>query len=325
MTTSAITVRHLVKKYGDRRALDGLTLEVEEGEIFCILGPNGGGKSTLFRILSTLIQPDEGSAEILGHNVITSAAHVRGLIGVIFQSPSLDPKLTILENLLCSGALYGLQGKKLKKGIDEVTTSLGLKERLRDQVEDLSGGLARRTEIAKCLLTSPQVLILDEPSSGLDPAARLELWAALEKLRQEQQVTILCTTHMMDEAARADRVGMISAGKLVALGTPRELTSALHGDVISLEVQNTGAGPDQLAKKISEQYGLAAVVIEGEIRLEHPEAYELATRIAADFRDDISGLRIARPTLEDVFIAHTGELFAEQQVEPLTLHKKNKS
>ena len=318
----AIVVRNLVKKYGDRRALDGLDLEVQEKEIFCILGPNGGGKSTLFRILSTLIQPDEGSAEIVGYNVVTAAAEVRARIGVVFQSPSLDPKLSVQENLLCSGALYGLGGKKLEERIAEATSSVQLTERLKDRVENLSGGLQRRTEIAKCLLIRPEVLILDEPSTGLDPAARLDLWAALEKLRNEQNVTVLCTTHMMEEAARADRVGIMSAGQLVALGTPEELTSALRGDVLSL---STHEGADQLAQKISERYGIAAVVIEGEVRLEHPQAYEMAARIATDFPQEITGLRIARPTLEDVFIARTGHLFAQQEVEPLALHKKEKS
>ena len=325
MTTPAITAHHLVKKYGDRRALDNLTLEVQRGEIFCILGPNGGGKSTLFRILSTLITPDEGMATILGHNVVTAPAEVRARIGVVFQSPSLDSKLTILENLLCSGALYGLQGKKLQECLDEVTTSLGLGDRLKERVEYLSGGLQRRVEIAKCLLTSPEVMLLDEPSSGLDPTARLDLWAALEKLRQEKQVTILCTSHIMDEAARADRVGIVSSGQLIAVGTPKELTSALHGDVISLTVNHTRAGADQVAKKISAHYGVLAIVIEGEVRLEHAQAYGLAARIATDFPDDIRGLRIASPTLEDVFIARTGQLFADQKVEPLILHKKEKS
>ncbi|MFZ4116029.1 MAG: ABC transporter ATP-binding protein [Chthoniobacterales bacterium] len=319
MSTPAIIIRDLVKTYGERRSLDGLNLEIERGEIFCILGPNGGGKSTLFRILSTLIQPDEGAAEILGYNVVTSSAQVRARIGVVFQSPSLDSKLSVQENLLCGGALYGIQGKKLKQRIAQATAALQLTERLGDRVETLSGGLQRRTEIAKCLLTSPEVLILDEPSTGLDPAARLDLWAILEKLRQEQNVTILCTTHIMEEAARADRVGIISAGKLVALGTPEKLTSALRGDVVSL---STKSGADALAQKISEQYGIPAVVIEGEVRLEHAQAYALAARIAADFPDVITGLRIARPTLEDVFIARTGKLFAEQEIEPLTLRKK---
>lgn len=318
----AIIIRDLVKNYGTRRALDHLNLEIFCGEIFCLLGPNGGGKSTLFRILSTLLQPDQGSAEIMGHHVVKEASQVRARLGVVFQSPSLDAKLTVRENLRCGGALYGLKGKELEDRLMYAAAALQVIERLGDRVENLSGGLQRRVEIAKSLLIRPQVLLLDEPSTGLDPAARLDLWAALEKLRAEQKVTILCTTHIMEEAARADRVGILSAGKLVALGTPKELTSALQGDVLSL---STEQGADQLAQKINERYNLAATVIEGEVRLEHPEAYALAARLSAEFPGAITALRIARPTLGDVFIARTGRVFGDEKVEPLALQSKASS
>lgn len=307
--TPAISVDSLVKNYGDRRALDHVTFDVQRAEIFCLLGPNGGGKSTLFRILSTLMLPDEGTATIVGCNVVTAAASVRARIGVVFQSPSLDSKLTVRENLLCGGALYGLQGIELKQRMHDAVKAVQLEERLNDRVESLSGGLQRRTEIAKCLLIRPEVLLLDEPSTGLDPAARLDLWAALETLRREREVTILCTTHFMEEAARADRVGIISAGQFVAMGTPKELIDTLGGDVLSLSVHQ---GPDSLAQQINQRYGTSSTVVEGEIRIEHPKAYELAARIAGDFPGEIIGLRIARPTLEDVFITRTGKLFGEQ-------------
>ena len=305
----AIIIRDLTKNFGERRALDHLTLSVKRGELFCMLGPNGGGKSTLFRILSTLMQPDHGEAEILGHDVVREAAAVRARIGVVFQSPSLDGKLTIRENLLCGGALYGLQGKELEERLRDAVAVVQLEERLNDRVETLSGGLQRRTEIAKCLLIRPEVLLLDEPSTGLDPAARLDLWAALENLRRDRGVTALCTTHLMDEAARADRVGIMSAGQLVALGTPSELTSALGGDVLSLTTRH---GADQLAQRINQHHEIVAAVVEGEVRIEHPQAYELAARLAAQFSDEITAVRVARPTLEDVFVARTGRLFAEQ-------------
>ena len=311
----AIVARNLVKSFGDRRALDGISLEVRRGEIFCLLGPNGGGKSTLFRILATLSLPDTGSAEICGHDVVSGAAEVRARLGVVFQSPSLDGKLTILENLRCGGALYGLKGADLERRITEAIKALNLTDRMGDLVETLSGGLQRRAEIAKCLLIRPEVLLLDEPSTGLDPGARLDLWAALEQLRSEHSVTTLCTTHLMEEAARADRVGIVSAGKLVALGTPDELTSAIGGDVISLGVSKE-AGADQLARTISERTGIPATVVEGEVRIENREAHALAARLAGEFPNEITSLRIARPTLEDVFIARTGRLFADQDVEP---------
>jgi ABC-2 type transport system ATP-binding protein len=321
--SNAIVARDLVKSYGDRRALDGISLEVRRGELFCLLGPNGGGKSTLFRILATLSLPDAGTADIGGHDVVTEAPAVRSRLGVVFQSPSLDGKLTILENLRCGGALYGLKGTELESRIAEAAKALNLTDRMGDIVETLSGGLQRRAEIAKCLLIRPEVLLLDEPSTGLDPGARIDLWAALESLRAEHGVTALCTTHLMEEAARADRVGIVSNGRLVALGTPSELTSAIGGDVISLGVSKL-TGADQLAEKITTQTGIPATVVEGEVRLEHHEPYALAARIAAEFPTEITSLRIARPTLEDVFIARTGHLFADQNVEPDTRNPSKK-
>ena len=313
--THAIVISDLVKSFGERRALDGISLEVHRGELFCLLGPNGGGKSTLFRILATLSLPDSGTAKIAGHDVVSAAAEVRARLGVVFQSPSLDGKLTILENLRCGGALYGLTGTELESRIIEATKALNLTDRLNDIVETLSGGLQRRAEIAKCLLIRPEVLLLDEPSTGLDPGARLDLWASLEKLRSEHGVTALCTTHLMEEAARADRVGIVSSGKLVALGTPDELTAAIGGDVISLGASKE-TGADQLAKLITSKTGIPATVVEGEVRIEHVEAYALAARLAGEFPKEITSLRIARPTLEDVFIARTGRLFADQDLEP---------
>jgi ABC-2 type transport system ATP-binding protein len=310
----AISANHLVKSFGERRALDGISLEVRRGELFCLLGPNGGGKSTLFRVLATLLLPDSGTATIAGHDVVTAAAEVRARLGVVFQSPSLDGKLTMLENLRCGGAIYGLRGAELEARITEATKALNLTDRLHDLVETLSGGLQRRAEIAKCLLIRPEVLLLDEPSTGLDPGARLDLWAALEKLRSEHGVTALCTTHLMEEAARADRVGIVSAGKLVALGTPEELTAAIGGDVISLGISKE-TGADQLATTIAAKTGIPASVVEGEVRIEHAEAYTFAAKLAGEFPKEITSLRIARPTLEDVFIARTGRLFADQDVE----------
>jgi ABC-2 type transport system ATP-binding protein len=319
----AISANQLVKSFGERRALDGISLEVRRGELFCLLGPNGGGKSTLFRVLATLLLPDSGTATIAGHDVVTAAAEVRARLGVVFQSPSLDGKLSILENLRCGGALYGLRGAELESRITEATKALNLTDRLHDLVETLSGGLQRRAEIAKCLLIRPEVLLLDEPSTGLDPGARLDLWAALEQLRSEHGVTALCTTHLMEEAARADRVGIVSAGKLVALGTPEELTAAIGGDVISLGVSKE-TGADQLATTITAKTGIPSSVVEGEVRIEHAEAYAFAAKLAGEFPKEITSLRIARPTLEDVFIARTGRLFADQDVESIGLPASKK-
>jgi ABC-2 type transport system ATP-binding protein len=194
--------------------------EVGEGEMFALLGPNGGGKTTLFRILSTLYPPTEGTARIFGHDVGSEAAQVRSRIGVVFQSPSLDRKLTVRENLKHQGRLYGLSGRALASRIDLVMERLGVRDRDGDRVETLSGGLQRRVELAKGLLHEPRLLLLDEPSVGLDPGARHDLWTYLDELRRESNVTLLVTTHLVDEADRADRVAILRKGEIAAIGTP---------------------------------------------------------------------------------------------------------
>ncbi len=196
--SAAISVRGLSHRYGSRQALDNLDFDVTSGEIFGLLGPNGGGKTTLFRILATLLPVQEGQVELLGLDVAREPEHVRTQIGVTFQSPSLDRKLTVRENLATQGALYGLSGSHLAGRIDTLLSRLGLADRARDRVESLSGGLARRVEIAKGLLHDPRVLLLDEPSTGLDPGARLDLWQYLRLLREEAGVTVLVTTHLME-------------------------------------------------------------------------------------------------------------------------------
>jgi ABC-2 type transport system ATP-binding protein len=191
-----------VRSFGARRALDGVSLAVREGQVFGLLGPNGGGKTTLFRILCTLLPPSGGSACVCGHDTVTAPAAVRSSIGVVFQSPSLDPQLTVAENLRYGGNLYGLRGAELENRWREMAAALRVEDRAADYVKNLSGGLQRRVEIAKSLLPRPRVLLLDEPSTGLDPVARVDLWAILEQLRGRFGITTVLTTHLMDEAER---------------------------------------------------------------------------------------------------------------------------
>jgi ABC-2 type transport system ATP-binding protein len=194
----AIEVRGLSHSYGERRALDGVEFSVEAGTIFGLLGPNGGGKTTLFRLLSTLLPIQAGQARVLGLDLAREPNEVRKHIGVTFQSPSIDPKLTVGENLKYQGQIYGLFGAALRQRIDLLAEKLGLRERLGERAETLSGGLKRRVEIAKGLLHRPQLLLLDEPSTGLDPGARHDLWRYLRGLREEDGVTVLVTTHLME-------------------------------------------------------------------------------------------------------------------------------
>src|SRR5262245_53062073 len=217
---AAVEVVNLTHNYGSRRALSGVSFEVRRGEIFALLGPNGGGKTTLFKILSTAFAPTSGTARILGHDVRKEADEVRRHIGIVFQNPSLDKKLTVLENLRYHGQLYGLRGKVLTARVQEMMERLVIADRANNLVETLSGGLARRVELAKGLLHRPEVLILDEPSVGLDPGARRDLWLYLQKLRENEKVTILVTTHLVDEGDRSDHVLVLNQGQVVASGTP---------------------------------------------------------------------------------------------------------
>ncbi len=233
-----IVLSSLTHDYGTRLALDHLSFSVAPAQIFGLLGPNGSGKTTLFRILSTLMIPSGGLATIRGFNVATEPAQVRQQTGIVFQSRSLDIKLTVEENLRHAGHLYGLSGKHLRARIADVLQRVALTDRAKDYVETLSGGMQRRVELAKGLIHSPAVLLLDEPTTGLDPGARLDLWQYLRMLRDEEGVTVLVTTHMMEEAEYCDRLAILSEGKLVALGSPEELKSTIGGDVVLFETES---------------------------------------------------------------------------------------
>jgi ABC-2 type transport system ATP-binding protein len=291
----------LTHRYGERLALNKVNIEVRRGEIFGLLGPNGGGKTTLFRILSTLIRPTSGSAELFGLNILEDLAAVRRRMGVVFQSPSLDKKLRVVENLRHQGSLYGLSGSSLQTRINELLARFHLADRARDIVETLSGGLQRRVEIAKSLLHSPEFLLLDEPSTGLDPGARIDLWTFLGDLRR-QGVTILLTTHLMDEADRCDRVAIIHRGSIVALDEPNALRAQIGGDVITLVAKN----PETLLPQINTQFPFEASLLEGRIRIEKENGHKFITKLFEAFPGEIETITLGKPTLEDVFIAKTG-------------------
>lgn len=301
---AAISVRALHHRYGDRVALADVSFEVEAGEIFGLLGPNGGGKTTLFRILTTLVPPTSGTAIIDGHDVTRAPAEVRRRIGVVFQSPALDPQLTVTENLRHHGHLYGLAGAALRERIDEVLATLQVRDRAGDRVATLSGGLQRRVEVAKALLPRPRVLVLDEPSTGLDPAARREIRDHLASLAAAG-TTVLMTTHLMDEGAQCHRVAILDRGRLVALGTPQELTATVGGDVLWISAPDPAAVADQLRTR----FGVDAEVVDGRVRLERPEAHAFVPALIEAFPGSIEAVTLSRPTLEDVFVHHTGRRF----------------
>jgi ABC-2 type transport system ATP-binding protein len=298
----AIQVEQLSHVYGSHRALESVSFSISQGEIFGLLGPNGGGKSTLFRVLSTLLPVQSGDVRVLERNAASEAAAIRGRIGVTFQSPSLDRRLTVAENLTHQGHLYGLRGRELAQRIDDRLARLGLLDRRGARVDSLSGGLQRRVEIAKGLLHDPELLLLDEPSTGLDPGARHDLWRYLRQVRSDSGMTILVTTHLMDEAEKCDRLGLLDRGRLVALGTPAELRSEIGGDCLTI----MSTDPQSLAAKIAERFGATPQWMGSTLRLERERGHEFLRELINAFPDDIQSVTLGKPSLEDVFISKTG-------------------
>ena len=313
-----VETNDLRRSFGERRALDGVTFSVGEGEIFGLLGPNGGGKTTLFRILCTLLAPTGGNARVCGHDTVSEPAAVRSAIGVVFQSPSLDPQLTVAENLRYGGNLYGLRGAELESRWREMAEALRVGDRADDFVKNLSGGLQRRVEIAKSLLPRPRVLLLDEPSTGLDPVARVDLWAILEQLRGRFGITTVLTTHLMDEAERCGRVAILHRGKLLACDTPDALRATIGADVLTLLCRRPGMVAEQLQSK----FGWTAVIRDDAVRLEIPKAHAEVARIVEAFPGEIQSVTAGRPTLEDVFVRMTGERLGGPFFEPEKKKKK---
>ncbi len=306
-TTPAVDVSHVGHRYGDRRALDDVSFEVRPGEIFGLLGPNGGGKTTLFRIVSTLMLPAEGRVRVFGADVVTSPTAARRGMGVVFQSPALDTRLTVVENLRHQGHLYGLHGAQLAGRVHDALGRVGLADRAREIVGRLSGGLQRRAELAKALLHRPPLLILDEPSTGLDPAARREVWQHLQALRERDGTTILLTTHLMDEGASCDRVAILHEGHLVAIGAPEALTRAIGGDVITI----TARQPASLAGQVARRFGVAVEIVDDRLRLEREHAHEFIPALVEAFPGEIDAVTFGKPTLEDVFVHYTGKRLTE--------------
>lgn len=308
MTAAPVELEDLRRLYGERAALDGVTLTIRVGELFGLLGPNGGGKTTLFRVLTTTLPPSSGTARVLGHALPAESAAVRQEIGVVFQSPSLDKKLTVRENLMHQGHLYGLRGADLASRMKANMDLVGIADRAGDLAESLSGGLRRRAELAKGLLHDPKVLFLDEPSTGLDPGARRDLWDHLAKLRDERGTTSLVTTHLMEEAERCDRVGILDKGKLVALGTPEELRASIGGDVVTI-VPRSAAELADLRTRVEATFHVDAKSVGGAVRVETKDGAALVADVMRALGAEVASVTVGKPTLEDVFLVKTGRRF----------------
>lgn len=300
-------LRHL---YGERAALDGLSFTAAEGDVYGILGPNGCGKSTLFRILCTLERPQQGSATVAGLDVAKSGSKLRRKIGVVFQNGSLDKRLTVRENLVAQGQLQGMSGWGLNDRVEELMGEFGLKDRSGDETRTLSGGLRRKVEIAKAIIHRPRVLLLDEASTGLDPSARREMWASLNHLRSTAPVTILFTTHLMDEAENAGRLLLISRGRAVAEDSPQLLKSRVGGDVVQFESSSPSFAGD-----LRERFQVETVESGGQISVETSAGHRFIANAFDALPGQITSASLHRPTLEDVFFKVTGEHLGDTSAE----------
>jgi ABC-2 type transport system ATP-binding protein len=304
---SVIKVESLGFRYADREALRKITFEVEKAQIFGLLGPNGGGKTTLFRILSTLLPYEMGSARIEGWEVNRNQFEVRRATGVAFQSNSLDLQLTAFENLQHQGHLHGLKGRPLKSKASELLGYLGLGERQDEPLKKFSGGMLRRVELAKALLHQPSVLLLDEPTAGLDPGASRDFWTYLKKLSEQREMTILLTTHSMDEAERCDCLGILCEGQIVSIGSPLQLRENIGAEVVAIRT----ASPERLSQDLRKTFDVTPWILEGEVRIEQADGHRLVARVMESFSSLVDSITVGKPTLEDVFIHQTGHRFQD--------------
>ncbi|MDZ4814663.1 MAG: ABC transporter ATP-binding protein [Verrucomicrobiota bacterium] len=297
-----LTIDKVSHRYGDRVAVDQVSIEVQQGSLHGLLGPNGSGKTTLFRVLSTLIPLQEGKVSLCGFQLDTQPRKIQEVIGVVFQHPSLDKKLKVKENLVHQGHLYGLSGAPLNRKVNEVLERFSLSDRAHEPVEQLSGGMKRRVEIAKALLHTPQFLLLDEPATGLDPGSRADMWAYLHELRKEKGMTLFVTTHLMEEADTFDRVAVMNNGKLVADDTPSHLKSSIGGDVVLLISDK----PEEISTSIQRQFQIKTQVVGREVRMQLEAGHSWIPKLVEAFPGAIQSASVGKPSLEDVFLKLTG-------------------
>lgn len=305
-----IEVKNLTKKFNDLTAVDNISFEVKRGEIFGFLGPNGAGKSTTINMLSTILSPTSGEAWINNFNILYQRNEVRKSIGIVFQDPSLDDRLTAKENLLFHAKLYGVPKKEYEKREKEVLELVDLWERRNEIIKNFSGGMKRRLEIARGLIHYPAVLFLDEPTLGLDPQTRTHLWSYILKLKQEKKMTIFMTTHYMNEAENCDRIAIIDYGKIVVCDTPNNLKSQVGGDLIFMKSKDAL----NLKKEIKEKYNLEAKEEDGELKIKVKNSDEFLPQLFNELNTKIDAIELRKPTLDDVFMHFTGHNIREEEV-----------
>jgi ABC-2 type transport system ATP-binding protein len=308
MQQPIIEVRELVKRFGEFEAVRGVTFSVAAGEIFGFLGPNGAGKTTTIKMLATLLRPTSGRAALAGYDVVERPADVRRAMGIVFQDPSLDNRLTAEQNLRFHAMLYDVPAAGVERRLDEVLGMVELRDRRRALVATYSGGMKRRLEIARGLLHRPAVLFLDEPTLGLDLQTRNHIWEYVVDLRRQEGVTVFMTTHYIEESEHCDRIAVIDGGRIVALDTPDALRRQVGGDVITI----TSPDAAVLAREIVSRFGGDPRAVDGQVVIERERGAEFVPRVAAAFPSLVTAVAVKRPTLDDVFLKLTGHAIRDE-------------
>jgi len=305
--TNIIETFKLTKKFNGLTAVDQLDISVESGEIFALLGPNGAGKTTTISMLCTILKPTSGTAKVNGFDIVKESMQVRKSIGIVFQDPSIDDRLTGRENLFMHANLYGVPAGEQKNRIDSVLKLVELEDRADDLMRTYSGGMRRRLELARGLIHYPKVLFLDEPTIGLDPQTRDHVWTYIRELKETHDITVVLTTHYMDEADRlSDRIAIMDYGKIIALDTPSELKDTLEGDVVIIKAAN----PDAVVSLVKEKMGLTQThKVNGTVEVTVKNGKSMLPRIvdtATQNKIFIESISLREPNLEDVFLHYTG-------------------
>ena len=304
-----IEVSGLRKEFQEITAVKNIDFNVKKGELFGFLGPNGAGKSTTIQMLCTLLKPTNGKAIVNGYNTTINPGKVRKSIGLVFQESTLDENLTAYENLKYHANFYGVKKEKAEKRINEVLNMVQLIERKNSIVEDFSGGMKRRLEIARGLLHYPQVLFLDEPTIGLDPQTRNKIWDFIENLKETENITIFLTTHYMDEAEYCDRIAIMDHGEIIAIDSPEQLKANLGGDIIKTKIENK----DEAKKEIEKMYEVEVQEYKGYLTFEHNNGEEFIPKFVNHFKEQIKSITMQQPTLDDVFLNLTGRELRDEE------------
>jgi len=304
-------VRELKKSYNDIAAVKGVSFTIDRGEIFGFLGPNGAGKTTTISMLCTLLIPTGGRATVNGFDVVKNKLAVRKSIGLVFQDPSLDERLTALENLIFHAMIYGIGKADRDRRIPDVLELVELSGRQNDLVKTFSGGMKRRLEIARGLLHRPKVLFLDEPTLGLDPQTRYHIWEYVQQLIEDEGLTIFLTTHYMDEAENCDRIAIIDDGELIAMNTPEELKESIGGEVVLIVAEDNR----KASLEIKDKFNIAVQEVNGELSLKVANGSHFMPELIKALETTVTSISLRKPTLEDVFLDLTGRRIRDEKVE----------